>query len=193
MRRKGRGSIGEALEGLLANLDSATKVRESLALGYWARVVGPQAAEATEPESVREGVLFVRTKSAVWSHELTFLKAHILSELNRCIGRPVIKEIIFRAQGVTKDAPPEKPPAFPTDEELALVRLPPQEQAALRRELEGLIAIADEKLRQAVARRMIRASKIRRWRLEHGWRVCQACSAVHRTEDDLCPICRVCR
>src|SRR5690348_9072138 len=100
MRRRARGGVGEALAGLLGSLESATAVRESLALAYWERVVGPQAAAATEPESVRDGVLFVRTKSSVWSHELTFLKAHILTELNRRIGRPVIKEIIFRAQGV---------------------------------------------------------------------------------------------
>lgn len=193
MRRRGRGTVAEALESALGNLDSATKVRESMALGYWERVVGPQAAAATEPESVREGVLFVRTKSAVWSQELTFLKARILAELNRRIGRPVIKDLVFHAQGVTKDAPRETPPRLPDEAEIAAVRLPPEEHAALRERLESLIAIPDGALRQAIARRMIRACQIRRWRLEHGWRVCQTCSAVHCDEGELCPICRVCR
>jgi predicted nucleic acid-binding Zn ribbon protein len=79
-------------------MESGTKLRESLALAYWAEVVGEQAAAASQAETIRDGILFVRTKSSVWSHELTFLKAHILAELNRRIGRPVIKDIIYRAQ-----------------------------------------------------------------------------------------------
>ena len=193
MRRRGRGGVGEALEGLLAGLDSGTKVRESLALAYWERVVGPQAAAATEPETVRDGVLFVRTKSSVWSHELTFLKSHILAELNRRIGRPVIKEIVFRAQGVQKAEPPQEAPESPAEEELAAVILPPEEQAALRRALEELVTLADDKIRQSIARRMVRDRKLRHWRLAHGWRVCAGCTALHKTEGDLCPVCRLCR
>src|SRR5438552_2577851 len=104
IRRQTTARAADALAGLLGGLESAPRVRESLALAYWERVVGPQAAAASEAESVRDGVLFVRTKSSVWSHELTFLKSRIISELNRRIGGPIIKEVIFRAQGVAKRA-----------------------------------------------------------------------------------------
>lgn len=191
-RRRGQSGVQEALEGLLGSMESATKVRESLALAYWKQVVGPQAAAASEPESVRDGVLFVRTRSSVWSHELTFLKSHIMTELNRRIGRPVIKEIVFRAQGVKRTkAPEEPPPDAPTDDELSRVQLLPEEQIALRDAVRGLVNIADEALRKSVAQRMIRDRKLRRWRLEHGWRTCEACTALHNTEETLCPICRL--
>jgi predicted nucleic acid-binding Zn ribbon protein len=192
MARKGQGMAQEALEGLLNGLDSAVKVRESMAMAYWARAVGPQVAAASEPESVRDGVLFVRTKSSTWSHELTFQKAEIIAKLNRMVGRPVIQEIVYRAQGVKKKRAEEAPDA-PTDAELAAVRLPAEEQAALRRELDELVSIHDDKLRQTIARRMIREYRLRRWRLEHGWRACRACAAPHHDDGDLCPICRLCR
>lgn len=198
IRRRGQGQAREALEGLLGSLDggAAGRVRESLAFPYWAQVVGPQAAAATEPESIRDGVLFVRTKSSVWSHELTFLKSHILAELNRRIGRPAIKEIIFRAQGLSKLAaePPIAPAgSAPTGDELAAVVLLPDEQAALDRELARLASLPDEKLRASLARRVVRDRKLRRWRLDHGWRPCARCQAPHDTEGGLCPICRLCR
>ena len=90
-------------------MESAAQVRESLAFAYWARVAGPQAAAATEVEAVRDGVLFVRTKSSVWSHELTLHKEKLLSGLNRMLGGRVITEIVYKARGVKKKPPEPEP------------------------------------------------------------------------------------
>src|SRR5687768_3922793 len=117
-------NIAAALENLVGGMESSTRIRESVAMAHWDRVVGPQAAAASEADSVREGVLFVRTKSSVWSHELTFLKATIIARLNQRIGKPVIRDIIFRAQGVKK-TPPAGPIPRPTDQDLAAVVLTP--------------------------------------------------------------------
>jgi predicted nucleic acid-binding Zn ribbon protein len=191
-RSRGTGQVGEALNGLFGAMESGTKLRESMALAYWSDVVGAQAAAASEAETIRDGILFVRTKSSVWSHELTFLKAHILAELNRRIGRPIIKEIIYRAQGVKK--PVESAPTdHPTDDDLKLVVFSPSEQAALDQELDALSSITDDKMRDSVRTRILRDRRLRRWRLDHGWRECSGCQAVHNTDGDLCPICRLCR
>ena len=192
-RSRGQGAVGEALNGLFGTMESGGRLRESLALAYWSDVVGPQAAAASEPETVRDGILFVRTKSSVWSHELTFLKSHILTELNRRIGRPIIKDIIYRAQGVKKAPQPEAAGDHPTEEELKLVVLTAREQTALDEELRSLVTIRDEKLRDSVRARIVRDRRLRRWRLDHGWKECAGCQAVHDTDDRLCPICRLCR
>jgi predicted nucleic acid-binding Zn ribbon protein len=196
-RRSGRGQgvVSEALTGLYGTLESGTQIRESLALAHWAEVVGPQAAAATEADVVRGGTLFVRTKSSVWSHELTLHKSHLLAELNRKLGRPVIKDIVFRAQGVKrKDSPPDTPEEL-TEETVKLVVLPPADQFALNRELDELGSIRDDKMRQSIAGRIIRDKKLRRWQLDHGWKQCsrEGCTALHNTEEEYCPICRVCR
>jgi predicted nucleic acid-binding Zn ribbon protein len=185
--------VGEALNSVYRTLDSGALLRESLALAYWPEVVGPQAAAATEAEYVKDGILFVRTKSSVWSHELTFLKSHILVELNRRMGRPLIKEIIYRAQGVKKPDEPADSSDHPTDEDLKLVILHKEEQADIDREIESLASIKDEKIRESVRCRIVHDRRLRRWRLDHGWKECPGCRAVHNTDDPLCPICRLCR
>ena len=192
-RSRGQGAVGEALNGLFGTIESGSRLRESLALAYWAEIVGPQAAAASEAETVRDGILFVRTKSSVWSHELTFMKAHILAELNRRIGRAIIREIIYRAQGVKK--PPEAEPDthHPTEDDLKLVVLNAREQADLNEDLRALVTVRDEKLRDSVRARIVRDRRLRRWRLDHGWRECVACQSVHNTEESVCPICRLCR
>jgi predicted nucleic acid-binding Zn ribbon protein len=182
--------MADALESALGGLETSTKIRESLALAYWDRVVGPQAAAASEAESVREGTLFVRTRSSVWSHELTFLQSHIVAELNRRVGRPVIREIVFRAQGVRMREPAKPAPIKPSEEELAAVVLSPQERQRVDRALEELGAIRSESVRIAVSRRIVRERRLRAWRLEHGWRPCRDCNSLHPAEDSICPMCR---
>lgn len=171
-------------------MESSTQIRESLALAYWPRVVGAQAAAATQAEAVRDGVLFVRTKSSVWSHELMLHKARLLQGLNRLLGAPVITEIIFRAQGIAPPAPPADPDN-PTEEELAAVALEPHERDRLRISLESLISIKDDHARQSIARRITLEARLRHWRLEHGWKVCPRCDALHKTSYRICPLCRL--
>ena len=190
MARSRSSNISAALESLLSGMETSPRIRENLALAYWDKIVGPQAAAATEAESVREGVLFVRTKSSVWSHELTFLKSMILAKLNQKIGKPVIREIIFRAQGVKKQ-PPEEPPSRPTDEDLAAVVLNPSEQRRLDAEIRRIATLRDEKIRSSVRRRILREFRLNRWRIDHGWSACARCGAIHPLPESLCPLCRI--
>ena len=171
-------------------MDSSTQIRESLALAYWPRVVGAQAAAATQAESVRDGVLFVRTKSSVWSHELMLHKARLLQNLNRLLGTQVIKEIIFRAQGITPPEPPADP-ENPTDAELATLILEPHERDRLRTSLEALVSITDDHARESIARRITLEARLRHWRLERNWKVCPRCDSLHHTPYRICPICRL--
>ena len=174
-------------------MESATKIRESLAFAYWARVAGPQAAEATEVEAVRDGVLFIRTKSSVWSHELTLHKERLIRGLNGMLGAKVITEIVYKARGVKKKTvnPPE--PEIPDLPELDAVILDPAEHAELAQKLRPLAGIASERIREVMASRMTRDAKLRHWRIERGWRLCHRCSGLHKTDFGLCPLCRLCR
>lgn len=189
--RGGGSPLANVLQSTIGRLDSAAKVRESLALAQWPRVVGPQAAAATEPEVVRDGVLFVRTKSSVWSHELALHKARILLGLNRLLGGKVITDIVFRAQGVTKKEEVEETDT-PSSEELATVILEAAEEAELRARLQALSSVPGDHARRTIAARLTAEAKLRHWRLERGWRVCPRCASVHKTEFTLCPICRLC-
>jgi predicted nucleic acid-binding Zn ribbon protein len=189
---RGSRPLTGALQNAITPMESAPRIRESLALAYWERVAGPQAAAASEAETVRDGVLFVRTKSSVWSHELTLYKSQLLQGINRMLGGQIIHEIVFRAQGLTR-ASEQIDPDTPSPEEMAAVVLDPAERAELRARLQALIAIPDDHVRQSIAARLTLETKLRHWRLERGWRVCPRCDVIHKTEHRLCPICRLSR
>ena len=178
------------LQNVIGGMDASGQIHESLALAYWAKAVGAQAAAATEAASVRDGVLFVRTKSSVWSHELTLHKARLLQNLNRMMGGKVITEIVFKAQGLTRQEKVEEPQP-PAGEELANIVLEPDERAELRARLEKLYTIEDDRIRDAIANRLVAEAKLRHWRLENGWRLCPNCSSAHKTDFDICPHCRL--
>jgi predicted nucleic acid-binding Zn ribbon protein len=186
-----RSPIAAILVSAIGRMDSVAKVRESLAMAYWPRVVGAQAAAATEVEDARDGILFVRTKSSVWSHELTLHKERLLTGLNRMLGGKTITDIVYRARGVKKkeSAPPE--PDTPPLDELNQVILEPPEQAELRAHLESLVTIKEERIRNVIAARMTQEAKLRHWRLAHGWKSCPRCAFPHKTAFDLCPKCRL--
>ena len=177
--------LADVLEKTVAGLESGQRIRESLALAYWEHVVGPQAAAATQADFVREGILFVNTKSSVWSHEMTFLKAHVLKELNRRIGRPVIKEIIFRARGVE----PRPQPREASQPDLDTIELSYEDQADLDKLIAGL-TIEDDLLRNRIATRLTRDRKQRTWMLANGWIACLKCSSLHRSNGLICDLCR---
>ena len=184
--------LAQSLLGTICGMESAGRVRESLALAYWSKVVGPQAAAATEAESARDGVLIVRTKSSVWSHELTLHKSRILQNLNRALGGRIIKEILYRAQGVSPLETPSEH-GIPSAEELRAVTLEPPEQAELSAGLEVLTSLRDDGVREIISRCVVNEARLRHWRIERGWHLCLRCRGAHNTEHDLCPFCRICK
>lgn len=182
-----RNPMSNLLVHTISRLESAPKVRESLALAYWPRAVGDMAAAASQAESVRDGLLIVRTKNSVWSHELTFHKVKIIENLNRMLEGRVISDIKFKAMGVNIK---EKPvPAMPSLSELEAVVLEDHEEESLQNSLEKAAQLPGDLVRQVISGRLIQEAKLRHWRLEHGWHLCIRCSAAHNTADDLCPLC----
>lgn len=191
MSRRGQATARDALESALANLESATRLRENVAMAWWDRVVGPQASAASAPESVRDGVLIVHTKSSVWSQELAFMRAHIMAQLNRRVGQAVIREIVFRPHGVNRDMLQLPEPAGPTEQELEAAMLTADDIAALTTEIVALDSIPDPGIRCAVERRLAREKRLAVWRRAHGWKSCVRCGDLHSSGDALCPCCRV--
>lgn len=180
----------ELLGRSIASLPAGGQILQSLALSYWASVVGAPAAAATEPERVIDGVLTVRTRSSTWSNELSLLSHHIIAELNKKIGKPVIRDIRFRATGIHRK-PADAGLPDPTPEDLQKVVLTGDEADALERDLADARSITNEHIREVVIDRVTRMHRVRRWRLDHGGTRCQTCETVFYGDGPLCPICRL--
>jgi len=182
--------MAEVLRKAIAGMNSVGQIRQSLALAYWPRVVGPLAARSSTAVEVRNRVLFVRTKSSAWSHELTMQKQKLLLGLNRLMEGSAIEDIKFRTDGTPW---PELtvPSEIPTPEEFLAIALSPEENRALQIALGSLDAVSAEHVRVALSARLVKDAKLRHWRLERGWKVCPRCTALHKTPEPICPVCRL--
>ena len=126
-RRKALRGIEQSVLGTLKKLgltDVAKRVRISAA---WTQAVGPEIAAHTEPQSLQRGVLVVRSTSAAWQNELTFLKGEILTRLNAALGREQAVRDLRVVGGALRSRPagPERPKWLdeaPTPEDLDVAR-----------------------------------------------------------------------
>lgn len=188
-RGPGQSRISEVMSKLIATLPHGARIREGMAVVIWEEVVGPRAAAATQAQTARDGILHVRTRTSVWSQELSLLKPTILAELNRRLGGQVIRDVHFKPGKipVRQQSIEERPdPAT-----LRAVELTDEDRRSLSTSLAGLAGMRDKELRAKLAETIETRKRLRRWRLAHGWRECSDCGTAHREIGDLCPICRV--
>ena len=87
--------IGGALEKLIKSNNLEKGLEEQKAVDIWERVVGGRINENTEPISIENGVLSVKTSNPSWSQELQLQEPHILKKLNNRLNKKVIKDIRF--------------------------------------------------------------------------------------------------
>ncbi|MEP6755611.1 MAG: DUF721 domain-containing protein [Chthonomonadales bacterium] len=188
----GLSEIDATIKNTLGQLPSA---RESMALVYWPEVVGIPGADSTQPVRVRNGTLTIRTKSSVWSQELTGLKPILIERLNERLGEKLIINIVFKATGLSKKPKEQEEEigvlAFPDEDEMARIELSEDEVMLMQMSLDKLESVEDEKMRESLRNRVIRDRKIRHWRLEHGWKHCKTCTAIHHDEGAICPVCQL--
>ena len=87
--------IGGALKKLIKSNNLEKGLEEQKAVDIWEKVVGGRINESTEPISIENGVLSVKTSNPSWSQELQLQKPHILKKLNNRLNKKVIKDIRF--------------------------------------------------------------------------------------------------
>lgn len=109
-RRNGRyEAIGTAHIGtLLAEaIRDPARVRQALGVWpAWEEAVGPDIAAATQPVSLRGGVLTVWVRNTTWLQELHAQRQQLLARVRRVVAGAEVSELRFR-QG-PRGAVPEK-------------------------------------------------------------------------------------
>ena len=177
--------VGSLLSKLLRGLEIEAKVKEQMCALVWDEVVGERVASAAQPEFVRDGVMFVATKSPVWANELGFMKQEMIKKLNRRAGGDALKDIVFRSgrfpRKAAKPVTGEEP-----ERSLEGIRLS-------QRELESVDAAAAEsgEARDDVRKLLTTALRLEKWKQESGWMPCARCGALQNSADGVCPICKV--
>ncbi len=79
---------------MLTRAGLAERVARAQVVAEWPRLVGPQVAAVTAPESVTpDGTLFVRVATSAWMTELQLMAPQILAAVNAGRGAGRIKTI----------------------------------------------------------------------------------------------------
>jgi predicted nucleic acid-binding Zn ribbon protein len=86
--------VREALEGYLAKSGLGRRLAQARVIPDWPRLVGPQIAAVTSPESVSpDGTLFVRVATSAWMNELHLMAPEVMARINAGRGPGRIKTI----------------------------------------------------------------------------------------------------
>ena len=96
MKRTDAKSIAEIIGDFMQQEDIEATVLEHKALNLWGQVVGPGVNRLTTERYVDDGVITVKIASAALRNDLMLTRSSIINQLNQLVGKPVIKEIIFR-------------------------------------------------------------------------------------------------
>ena len=96
MKRTEAKSIAEIIGDFMQQEDIELTMLEHRALQHWVNVVGPGEHRMTTERFVENGVITVKISSAALRNDLMLSRSAIIAQLNQLVGKPVIKEIIFR-------------------------------------------------------------------------------------------------
>lgn len=179
----------DLLRDILDETVDALGLRERLralrALLSWEEVVGKTVAAAAQPEAMKDGKVFIATKSNAWIQELRFQQATILQRLNEYAGAPLFHELIFRVKPRSRKAPSDK-----ADTEEPVIVEPEIDPATIARLHALTEPIADAELRARVTEYLVALHRLQQIRKQQGWRECARCGCLHPGEGSECPFCR---
>lgn len=93
-------TLGSVLNEVLQQYGLTQRLKEFQVVEAWPEVVGPHIAKLTDAREVRDGRLYVEVSSterasSAWRNELFFMKADIITKLNRKIGQNIVHDIMF--------------------------------------------------------------------------------------------------
>ena len=143
-RRNGYEPIGTAHIGtLLAEaLKYPRRIREALGVWpAWEEAVGPEIAAAARPVGLRDGVLTIHVKHAVWHQELHAQRASLLRRVQATAAGAAVRELRLKVAPVAV----REAPRAPEREPVASAPIPYEVARAIR-------AVESPKLRGAIIR-----------------------------------------
>ena len=88
--------LGDALSEAIKQLGIQKKLDESRVIEAWHQIAGTALREVTESVWIDREKLIVKVNSAVWRQELHLQRKAWLKRLTETVGKPTVKEILFR-------------------------------------------------------------------------------------------------
>lgn len=95
-KKKGFVPLGNVLPNVLRTLRTSGDEELLHVWELWDTAVGEMIAGNAQPLAFKGKLLLVEVTSSAWLHELQFLKADIINNLNSALGKELIAEIRFK-------------------------------------------------------------------------------------------------
>jgi predicted nucleic acid-binding Zn ribbon protein len=93
-KKKKPQAIGDIVANWLDESGLAERVEQASVIPEWPRLVGPQIAQVTSPQSISaNGTLFVHVTTSAWMNELSLLEPELLRSLNADPKRTPVRRI----------------------------------------------------------------------------------------------------
>jgi predicted nucleic acid-binding Zn ribbon protein len=96
MRRDDPQPLDAAIKGLLDTEGWNMAAATGSVFGRWAQIVGPELADHTQPEALRDGELIVVADSTAWATQLRLLAAQLVRRLNAELGPGAVQRVKVR-------------------------------------------------------------------------------------------------
>lgn len=94
--------LNSALDGLLAARGWQERAAVGSVFGEWAKIVGPQLAAHTRPESFDEGELVISADSPAWATQVRLLAPQLLGRLATELGERTVQRVRVRGPGAPR-------------------------------------------------------------------------------------------
>ena len=93
-KKKKPEALGDLVANFLGESGLADRVDQASVIPDWPKLVGPQIAKVTSPQSISaNGTLFVHVTTNAWMTELSLLEPELLRSLNADAKRTPIRRI----------------------------------------------------------------------------------------------------
>ena len=93
-RKKKPEALGNIVASWLDGSGLAERVDQASIIPEWPKLVGPQIAQVTTPQSISaNGTLFVQVTTNAWMNELSLLEPELLRSLNAGGKRAPVRRI----------------------------------------------------------------------------------------------------
>jgi predicted nucleic acid-binding Zn ribbon protein len=88
--------LADTLDRVLAGLGAPPASSLDIVERAWTDLVGPAAAAALTPVSIRDGALVVRADDPVWTGQARWLEAAVVEGLEPLLGAGVVTALVAR-------------------------------------------------------------------------------------------------
>ena len=94
-RRSNEQTLGEVIRELLSSYRLEGKLQKARIIEAWPEVTGEMITKHTRDLYFKGSKLFVKLDSPALKTELGYSKSKIIDELNKVVGKEIVKDIVF--------------------------------------------------------------------------------------------------